>query len=129
MNFVLEIDEESASRMLGNVVERAGDLRVVFGDIVKEIEEGFEDAFGGTPDLVRTGDIRDALTSSTAGSSAGAVRQVGLDELVRGTSVWYAVFHKERLLSAFGAGEGERWARMIGDFIVQGRGLGFGLGL
>lgn len=118
MNIVIETygTETLISRFRG-IEDRASNLRPVFSEIADDFNLVAERAFGGTPDLVRTGAVRDALTKPDV---EGSVRTFDLDQMVAGTDIWYARFHRDRLEEPVSPTVERRWLDMIQDFIIGG---------
>lgn len=110
------IDQVDA--LFRGISERSQNLQPVFSEISDDFNLVERKAFSGSPDLVRTGDLRDALTG---GASDGAVRDIDLDRMEVGTDIWYAVFHRDRLLEPITSFVENKWVDQIRDFIMGGR--------
>jgi hypothetical protein len=124
MNIKLDIHgAEGFINRLQGITDRANNLRSVFSEIADDFNRVERQAFGGSPDLIRTGAVRDALTSA---EDDGSVREIDLDAMVVGTDIWYAKFHRDELLKPISVTVQNDWIDMIGDFILRGR---FGAGV
>jgi hypothetical protein len=103
--------------LLSEISNRSRFLNPVFSEIADDFNLVERAAFGGNPDLVRTGDVRAALI----GRAEGSVREIGLDEMSVGTDIWYSQFHSDRLLEPITPLVERRWAEAIAGFIVGDR--------
>lgn len=96
--------------------------------IADDVERLFAQAFGGTPDLIES---RYLLNSLTEYPSEDGVRNIESDLMERGTRVWYARFHKGRLMADVESKTTVmRWLDHLNNFIEHGtRASSMGLGL
>lgn len=118
MQIVLEgVKLDVLTRLFDSMRRRSSDLSPVLGDIITDAEGIFKGVFSGDPDLIRTQALFDSLTRD----DEQAVIEVDDDRAFRGTDVWYAAFHRDRLLGDFNEGTAHRWGAMIESYIVGGR--------
>lgn len=124
---IIVTGDEDIMRYLSDVAGRAEyQMDRPLEQIADDVERLFAQAFGGSPDLIRS---RELFNSLTSGYTDGAVREVSHDRMVRGTKVWWARFHRERLMRPLATiGIAVRWMRFLDSFIEHGS-IGAGAGL
>jgi len=119
------VGDDDLIRFLDDVGQRATHAERPLEQIADDFERIVAGAFGGTPSLVRFGDLEASLT----GMAQGTVREVTGTEMIRGTSVWYSRFHSGDLLDPFDAADvAARWMQGLTDWLERG-GVGGGLGV
>lgn len=99
LEFGLElIGGEEAERDLDGIASRMSNARPAFELVEKILESGEERHFNGLKGrYVRTGATKASLTD---GNANGAIREAHADELVFGTSIYYARFLRRKKRSA-----------------------------
>lgn len=89
---------EDASHDLAGVAGRMSNAQPAFTEIERILEAGEQRQFNRLHGkYVRTGATRASLTQPSAN---GAIRQAHADELIFGTSIWYAKFLRKKKKSA-----------------------------
>lgn len=119
---VLVYGVDEATDTLDDIRFRANNLDPVFRATVGDFHDIEAQAFGGSPDLVQSGALRDSLT----GESADSFVEVTSDSLEVGTDIWYARFHKDRLMAPVTPAVKQKWGRQIGEYVAFGD-LGAGM--
>jgi len=145
--FKVEIDgADAAEEMLRGIGERGHEAKPVLRIIQRLMLESAEAQFaskgarGGSPWLpdkpdtvakkleagypkdteIMTGDLFDALTSTSGG--AGAIRRLSRTSTTVGTSLPYAIFqgHKRELLEIT-TEDADAWAERMVDYLLEGK--------